>query len=591
MDQGVKYVVSLQDVNVVSGLRTMESSAVSTEKSIAELNATLREVGTALGIGYGLRELVNFGKDAVQGAADYETAVKRIKFASENLAEGQRNIAFIAAEADKFKIPLQSATDAYGKFLAMLSGSGIQSEQVRKLHDELLLIGKVKGLGDGQMDAAVMNLGKMLESGSLDARHFRPLEQQLSGIGAFVARELGISVHQLAILRNKGKMTQIDPKVLLAAIEKQAASLKQFLPESTSTIQSQINDLDNAWLKFKNDLVYDNIGELRSLFETLKDGIAWLEKHKNELKYVAEGLLTIGKIWLEYKIAIGATNLVMNTYKGYMAGYLAETSSVVSSTEARTLAMNELALSMERVAMATEAMAMTTVPDYATLAAAGGAARKIGAVEGAAGAGMISGSQAVTIVGLTVGAIELFRTVFADHRPGYQYDPGISKEANAELKKTYDEIRKGQDAGEPWHAAYWRSGSAAKDIKQATDTLSGTALMAANASRYLSGASAEHVSGARMPNIDFAKMGAGINAPTPTPKPEKGGGGTSHITPPTDRVTGQRIVTYNITIKEINGIKENKVEAGGKMDTKSVAEELRDIINSVVNDSQIGGDR
>jgi hypothetical protein len=57
--------------------------------------------------------------------------------------------------------------------------------------------------------------------------------------------------------------------------------------------------------------------------------------------------------------------------------------------------------------------------------------------------------------------------------------------------------------------------------------------------------------------------------------------------PPNDTVTGQRLITYNISIKEINGIKQNTVQEGGKMDTDRTAEVLRDVIQSILNDSQI----
>jgi hypothetical protein len=68
------------------------------------------------------------------------------------------------------------------------------------------------------------------------------------------------------------------------------------------------------------------------------------------------------------------------------------------------------------------------------------------------------------------------------------------------------------------------------------------------------------------------------------------GKGVDKIVRPNDHVTGQRVVTYNIQIKEINGIKQNTVENGGSMQTDAVAAALRDVIISVVNDSQLTAD-
>jgi hypothetical protein len=61
------------------------------------------------------------------------------------------------------------------------------------------------------------------------------------------------------------------------------------------------------------------------------------------------------------------------------------------------------------------------------------------------------------------------------------------------------------------------------------------------------------------------------------------------IVAPTDTVTGQRVVTYNISIKEINGIKQNTVQEGGSMNEEQTAEKLREIIINTLKDSQIMG--
>jgi hypothetical protein len=71
--------------------------------------------------------------------------------------------------------------------------------------------------------------------------------------------------------------------------------------------------------------------------------------------------------------------------------------------------------------------------------------------------------------------------------------------------------------------------------------------------------------------------------------PKKQAGDSKEDKPNEDKVTGQRVITYNISIREINGIKENTVQAGGKMDPKQVAEIVRDEIIGALHDSQIRG--
>lgn len=627
MDQGVRYVVRIDGINEAkSGLMSMESSASRAEASIASLNSTL----AGLGIGVGLHELINFGKDAVQGAADYETAMKRIKFASADLIDAAKNQSFILGEVDKFKIPLQSATDAYGKFLAMLNGSGIAGDRIRSLHDDLLLIGKVKGLGDGQMDAAVMNLGKMLESGSLDARHFRPLEQQLSGIGAFVAKELGITVHQLAILRNKGKMTTIDPQVLLTAIEKQAASLKKFLPESTTTIQSQINDLDNSWLKFKNDLVFENITELRALFDTLKNGVAYLKEHEETIISVGKSLVFIGKLWLEYKGAMMLVNFAQRTYAGFMAGYLSKSAAVISATEGQAIAMNALALSMERVAYASELMAGASLSGVRGLGALGvplasaGTAAGTGVVAGSVGNSIVRGTMPVVLASI---AAEALAQLGGDHDSEGNYRQAwwqklgpFSNFSGSNLKGSMlsdiqQEILKGDKYNDP---KYGIGGKLYNKYHLLNETA--TDIFQKNAAFYekFLPENASGIKDVSNKGIHEWLKSQGVRFPADDPdvKPNgeqmslgdkmvrdiaavygksgrdaagKGAKETDKlkIAPPNDKVTGQRVITYNIQIDRMGTIDKVEVNNNKDFNYDDFKKRLGEALQDVLNDEQI----
>ena len=576
-DNGVRYYVAINgQMQVISALNSMEGAALKTDASMAALAGTMRSMVGALGLGIGAHALISFGKDAVQGAADFEVSMKRIMFASKSTSDGLSNQKFILGEADKFKIPFEDATAAYGKFLAMLAGSKMATKDIQELHDQLLMIGKIKGISDGQLDAAVMNLGKMLESGGLDARHFRPLEMQLSGIGQYVANELGISIHQLAVLRNKGQMSQIDPQVLLTAIRKQAEDLKGYLPESLTTIQSGLNELHNSWLNFKNDLVFDNRAELIGLFDTMKEGIGWLRDNKDTLVFLGKELLFIGKIWLEYKVAMGLVNVATATYQAYMVGYLGESTAVVAATEAKAVAMNSLAAAMERVAFATEAMAGTSLKSTWLMATTGATglglsgvpmaeAGLVGAGAGGAavaGEGLAVGGGLVATIGTALGTAAVIAIIA---KLGYDMYEEIQKR-----KEKHGYVAAGYYYDENTHGIKWSEGVAEKaDLYNG-----GYGLTKPGAS----------VAGSAMNAADITANSSQWKVKKQISPAEKAFGG---IAPPNDHITGQRVITINNNFKEINGVKEMTVQSGGKVDKDMIGRELRDIIVEIANDQQI----
>lgn len=386
-NQSATYTLYLNS-NVLRALQEHESAALSLDRRFENLQQTL----STIGLGVGLHKLVEEGKEWIKVTAEYEQSLLRIKNNSADIADGIKNQQFILSEVDKYKIPLQEATDAYGDFLAMVKGSHLASDEVRKLHDEILMIAKIKGISDGQMDAAVRNLGKMLEVGALDARHFFFFEQQLSGIGAYVAKELGVSLNQLAMMRHKGELTGVDPKILLRAIESMATDEAFKLPEALKSTQSELNELSNEWVKFKTDLVLDLKPEIVGFFHSLEDGIHWLKAHKEELIQLGDVLIMAGKAYVGFRVAKLSLDAATTVYNLALGVEITRTSAQTAATTAQTAATQALVLAIRELVIAQEMAAASS----ATMLAAQEAY-----LVDATGMAIFSSSQAANIAALT----------------------------------------------------------------------------------------------------------------------------------------------------------------------------------------------
>lgn len=672
-DQQVRYVVYIDGTQRAEAeLRSMETSANRAERSITSLNNSLKNTAGSLGgtatsvngivsamkgtaaafaVSLSAHGLINFAKDAVQGAADYETAVKRIKFASSSMEEGAKNISFIREEAEKFRIPLQEATDDYGKFLAMLAGSDLAGDKVRELHDNLLTIAKIKGLDAGQLSAGVMNLGKMIEAGGMDARHLRPLEMQLSGIGQYIAKLMGTTVHGLAEMRNKGKLSAADPSVLVEAVAKQAKDLSPFLDESLNTVRSEITDVNNAWLDFKNNLVFTQTDEIKDLFQILKDGIGFLSENKEQIIGFSKTLLDIGKAWAVYKTAMVVANWA---YAHSVAADTTATAAATTAANAQTAALTReaevvaaltleydaLVVSMsgiygaEKAAMFASAAATAGMPINMSGVAARGAAASRSALSGA-GATFIRGAIPVAITYFAAEALGQMSTNAT--KEGYKFNKldyfsALSNPFNGDFD-TKRSLATIQDAILNTTGNYTYSGAErTTDIKGNIDeyfekeNVSGTikdyfkniiptdkrGLPVSNDSTLMSVLSSKGIVFPEQQqyerqkydeeNYTFTDVIPGVlqsmgikrpygllSNPYGSKEGKKGAGENSALFSDKDKVTGQRVITYNISIREINGIKENTVQAGGKMDPKQVAEIVRDEIIGALHDSQIRG--
>lgn len=413
-NRAVTYTLNLNN-NVISSLEQTEAYAQKLDATMSGLQSTMIGLGEL----YVAKMGYDWAKEWVQGAADYEQATLRIKFGSLNLREGLINQSFIAGEADKFKIPIQDATEAYGAFLAQVRSSGLAGSEVRKLHDEILLIGKVLHLPDNMMNQAVGNLGKMLESSRIDARHIWPFVRELSGIEPYIAKEMGITPQKFAEFASHGGFAKqnVDPKIILNAIEEYSKQFAGNLNEATSSMQSGINDVSNDWLKFKNSIVDKLKPELTDFFAEIKKGIGWLRDHEDSLIRWGHYILDTAEFLIKLKIAYSTVSLIQGTFASAISGYTSKTTMQTAAYEEQTVAVNQLAIAMERVAYASEVMAGASISGVVGLGASGiplasaGAGSAISEGMGMAGAigaavpEVIAGALAVYIVASSIEAL------------------------------------------------------------------------------------------------------------------------------------------------------------------------------------------
>ena len=379
--------------NVRAALQETENQAAKLDGTMWQLQKTL----SAFGVGLGAHYIKDFISDAVSGAADYEVAMMRIKNVSSNATEGLKNQHFILKEIGDLKIPLQEAADAYGMFLLKIQNAGLQSNQVNRLYEEILTIGKVTGLPSSGMDKAVYDIGVLLGEGTLEARHIRALASVFPQIMPFLARSLDTTYDLSKILKTEpnsgeemtemqklmktvssGKLTKSGFKsdILLGVIEDYYSELtkKGGLQEATSTLRSSITDIQNDWLNFKNNLTLTELKpELVELFERLKDAIKWLADHQSEIIKWTETVAEVVKLFIEWRLAIFALeapfrifsfftgeywklNSALGLYKNLLSqttlGQNAQTAATEAQTaayEAQTFAIYEEVAAFERM--------------------------------------------------------------------------------------------------------------------------------------------------------------------------------------------------------------------------------------------------
>lgn len=349
----VTYYLNLNS-NVIQSLQAHEVAAKSLDNSMWQIQKTL----SAFGVGLGAHYLKDFVEGMIEGAGEFETAMLRIKNASEGLNDGIKNQLFISKEVDDFKTDLQSTLDSYGSFLFKIKNANLGGDVSRHLFENLQIISKVGALPQQELDATVRNISIMLGEGILEARHLRGLSYVHPQVLPFLADEMGLKdtkdatkMQQISQMISSGKLTKaaLPADLILAAIEKYAESVKGGLPEALKTITSETHALSNSWFKLKNEITIDLKPELIAFFHELEGGIHWLKEHKEGVEAWGKVLFEILKVWGEYKILQLAINLGSSAWA---AGQRLIIGNTVTQTVATTSLNAEMAILNENMVYA-----------------------------------------------------------------------------------------------------------------------------------------------------------------------------------------------------------------------------------------------
>ena len=556
--QTVRYVIQATDALYPMLVRD-ERAAMGLERQLAGVNSQIRGVAAAIGVGFGAYAFVKLGQDIIETTTKLESYRNLIKFASSDMLEAAKNQDVVTNSVKDFKLPLMETYEEYSQLMAMVKNTPAEGDKARAMFSDLAETLTVLHLPAERVQTTLMNLGKMLEEGAMPARYLRSFTIALPGSMSALAKETGKSMQELNEMMRTGGALGLNPYDLLPKVLKDIKdAYHEHLPEALKSYLSQTNDLHTAWLLFQEDIGNILKPEIISLFDTLKEGISWLKEHEHTIINWGKIIKDIAEIYIIYKASVAAINLVNATQLAFMQGYTSVAATNVTAIESQTVAYNGLTAAIERLNYVQNASSASFIANAEGQLLANTAGNRYivsaetQALAGAVGAGA---SGALTSAGL----ISMLNTAVLSVSV---VAIGAAVLDNlARVIMPYSNVYKDVD-NENYGTKYAR-----ENITQA-----------GNLDKYgLPKYNPNWIPPWEQKKIDQHKAEMA--------KAQKGA-----IVPKEDRITGQRVITYNITIKEMNGQKITTQQNGtSSTNVKLAAEQLAQMLESVVNDSQLHG--
>lgn len=606
MDLGVKYIVEIDtQTSAIPGLVGMEREVTSLESTILGLKNDVMGLGYALGITFATRQVYDFGKEIVNTQAKLEGFRNLINFSSKDVVDAGKNQAEILKTITDYRLPIMETYDQYSRFLGAIKGTPIEGEKARQTFDDLAKTLAVMHLPAERTGRALYAVQEMFAEGRVQTRHFlRQLAIALPGIDAEAAKVMGVSIAQFnEMLTKKAGHGQINAYEFLPKLFRELAKdWGQNLPTALHSTQAELIDLNNQWIEFKDDIGTKLKPELVSLFKTLKDGITWMKTHEADLISWGKLIIKVGEYYVGYRIAVTALNTVQGLWAALSTSQVSKLTTETIAVNSQTAAVNALTASIERlnfVQNATNAsfiataegtvLANTVGNRYVATATSGAAGAEAGVLAG--GAAAAGTSLATTVAGVLAAAVVVIAAIkLKEHLEGSTPE---GRKAKAEADR------------------YWGNNFAGRyNFKQVTDSSHyGLAMDPWGKDKnnplntdpnkkiriYDKKWTVDSTNHENLPQwqIDLNKKLTGNSAnlkPLGSNAPGSKGSDEKHYNPASDvdKVTGQKVITYNVRIERMIGINEVHTNTA-RENIQDVAAQIQAHLLSVTKDSQLGG--
>jgi len=202
-----------------------------------QVGAVLSRIGGAIGVGLGVRELVEV-------ADQYKNLQARLKLAVTSQEEFNRADAALFEIAQKNRAPLAETVTLYARLAPSVQALGRSQADVLAATDAIGQAVSLSGASSEAAAGALMQLGQAFASGQLRGEEFNSVIEQTPRLAQAIADGMGVPLGALRALAQEGKITS---EAVLDALLKERARLAEEYASLPDTVSGALTRLKNAF--------------------------------------------------------------------------------------------------------------------------------------------------------------------------------------------------------------------------------------------------------------------------------------------------------------------------------------------------------
>ena len=219
--------------------QSVQGSLSRLRSEAGQVGEVLSRIGGAIGVGLGVRELVEV-------ADQYKNLQARLRLAVTSQEEFNRADAALFEIAQRNRAPLAETVTLYARLAPSVQALGRSQADVLAATDAIGQAVSLSGASSEAAAGALLQLGQAFASGQLRGEEFNSVIEQTPRLAQAIADGMGVPLGSLRALAQEGKITST---AVLDALLKQRGRLAEEYGSLPDTVSGALTRLKNAFLR------------------------------------------------------------------------------------------------------------------------------------------------------------------------------------------------------------------------------------------------------------------------------------------------------------------------------------------------------
>ncbi|HGL5075195.1 TPA: tape measure protein [Burkholderia multivorans] len=217
--------------------QSVQGSLSRLRSEAGQVGEVLSRIGGAIGVGLGVRELVEV-------ADQYKNLQARLRLAVTSQEEFNRADAALFEIAQRNRAPLAETVTLYARLAPSVQALGRSQADVLAATDAIAQAVSLSGASSEAAAGALLQLGQAFASGQLRGEEFNSVIEQTPRLAQAIADGMGVPLGSLRALAQEGKITS---SAVLDALLKQRGRLAEEYASLPDTVSGALTRLKNAF--------------------------------------------------------------------------------------------------------------------------------------------------------------------------------------------------------------------------------------------------------------------------------------------------------------------------------------------------------